>query len=189
MWAPYNKKKKLKSVAIKINWNLNVLVIEETPTLSQKKSTSLTICSLVFFLYSCLYCHSHFFSLSLLAIIYLIFMFFFFSMTVILTLLSFVLLSQYLSVCSLSSFTILLPLALSFTVSLIGSTPSLFLSLSLLFSSCWHASSAWQSQDCYFIYLVFFPLIYSLRCVSLNMCHCSEWPYRSRAVLGEPVSF
>lgn len=49
MWAPYNKKKKLKSVAIKINWNLNVLVIEETPTLSQKKSTSLTICSLVFF--------------------------------------------------------------------------------------------------------------------------------------------
>lgn len=95
------------------------------------------------------------------------------------SLLSFVLLSQYLSVYSLSSFTILLlPLALSLSLSLsrfLAPPPhclslSLHLSLSplslLLCSGCWHASSAWQSQDCYFIYLVFFSS-YFLSVVSL----------------------
>jgi len=56
--------------------------------------------------------------------------------------------------------------SLSQSLSLAPPPHSLTLSLSLLCSGCWHASSAWQSQDCYFIYLVFSPHIF-LSAVSL----------------------
>ncbi len=170
-----------------MNHDRNVLVMEETPTLVHTLKRRVYICNNLpcGFLDICsgLYCHSpHFISLCLSAIaLFWHSCFFSFSRWL-----------KYSHSCPLFSSLSIYPCILFppsqffFPLSRVLAPPPHCLSLSplsLLCSGCWHASSAWQSQD-YFIYLLFFPPIFSL-----NMRHCSEWPYRSWAVLGEPVSF
>ncbi len=132
-----------------------------TRTHSQKKSVHLQQSALWFLgLCSGLYCHSpHFISLCLSAIaLFWHSCFFSFSRWL-----------KYSHSCPLFSSLSIYPCILFppsqffFPLSRVLAPPPHCLSLSplsLLCSGCWHASSAWQSQD-YFIYLLFFPPIFS----------------------------
>jgi len=79
-----------------------------------------------------------------------------------------------------------LALSLSFTVSLAGSTPSLThpLSLSPLLRLLARLQCLTVTRLLFHLFSLFSPH-FSLCCVSVNMWHCSEWPYRSWAVHGE----